>query len=245
MKLKFNSEKLVFVGDIHGQFDELRKIVSPHNNTVFIVAGDCGFGFPNTRLDKIKKMIKANWSEFLNKRDNYIVFMRGNHDDPAFFQHDEVSWKLNTDRFILIPDYTVIAAVGKTILCVGGAVSIDRRMRKAGSSYWYEEEMIVPNSSKSAIGEFDILCTHTITRRYVKWQIADKDWVKISFAEDKKLTPDCDAEDLICDLLQELYKPKMWIHGHYHISYTQKTVDGTCDIVGLNINECYTVKNEF
>lgn len=69
---------------------------------------------------------------------------RGNHDDPAYFQEERV----HHERFRCIPDYSVIQACGHNILCVGGAVSIDRDYRKKHdsrnsrsgvASYWTDE----------------------------------------------------------------------------------------------------------
>ncbi len=58
----------------------------------------------------------------MNQANNWIVFVRGNHDNPAYFEGTTFSYK----RFIAVPDYTILQACNHSILCVGGAISIDR-----------------------------------------------------------------------------------------------------------------------
>ena len=61
----------------------------------------------------------------MNQANNWIVFVRGNHDNPAYFDGATFYYK----RFIAVPDYTILQACNHTILCVGGAISIDRIYR--------------------------------------------------------------------------------------------------------------------
>lgn len=241
MKLDFGNEKtLGFIGDIHGDFQKLMDITKKYSNVVFIIAGDCGFGFPDTKIDKIKKLVSKMIMPFLTKRNMYFVFVRGNHDEPNFFQDKLFRAEINTDRFILVSDYSLIKINGKNILCVGGAVSVDRRFRTTNSSYWYEEEMLdfEPMIYENGI---DIICAHTVDRNIIEYSLQSMpEWLRISFKEDKKLTPDVDRENKICRNLLEYYKPKHWIHGHYHLSNRMNYL-GT-EIISLNVNELYELR---
>ena len=80
----------------------------------------------------------------LSKANNWIVMVRGNHDDPSYFNKE----KIKHERCRTIPDYSIIQACGHNILCIGGAVSIDRNYRKkhdakyhlsGTASYWADE----------------------------------------------------------------------------------------------------------
>ena len=116
---------LVVCGDIHGDFNLLvNKICVQYQMTytVVIVAGDCGFGFE--REGYYDNIVKRN-SKRMNKANNWIVFIRGNHDNPAFFDGKTFAHK----RFMAVPDYSVIRACGHVVLCVGGAISVDRSYR--------------------------------------------------------------------------------------------------------------------
>ncbi len=87
-----------------------------------IVAGDCGFCFE--KKESYENMVKRNVKR-MNEANNWIVFIRGNHDNPAYFDGYTFKYK----RFIAIPDYTILQARSHTVLCVGGGISIDRQYR--------------------------------------------------------------------------------------------------------------------
>lgn len=138
------AKSIVVCGDIHGDFNSVvHKLCVQYQmtDTVLVIAGDCGFGFE--KLGYYENVFKRN-SVRLSKANNWVVMLRGNHDDPSYFQEIKISH----ERFCTIPDYSVIQACGHSILCIGGAVSIDRSHRidydkahvKSGkSSYWTDE----------------------------------------------------------------------------------------------------------
>lgn len=235
MKYNYENLNLLFIGDIHGDFQKLQQLIKPFENTIFIIVGDCGFGFPETKEDKIRKMINSNFNEFLEKRNLYLLFIRGNHDDPSFFSKMKDRF---TDRFVLIPDYTLLTINNTKILCIGGAVSVDRRLRKLNSSYWYEEEIHYFENYLYKDMEIDIIAAHTINKNNISHYLpAMPDWLKISYKVDKKLKLDSDREDEICEKLINYYKPKMWVHGHYHVSGSSNFTE--LKIVSLNCNELF------
>ena len=76
---------VVVSGDIHGDFNLLvNKICVQYQmqNTLVIVAGDCGFGFD--KRGYYDNMVKRN-AKRMNDANNWIVFIRGNHDKPSIF----------------------------------------------------------------------------------------------------------------------------------------------------------------
>lgn len=135
---------IVICGDIHGDFEEMVfKLCVQYGmtDTLLIVAGDCGFGFEKPGY---YEQIFSKVSRRLTKANNWIVMIRGNHDDPAYFQEQ----RIQHERFRCIPDYSIVTACGHTILCIGGAISIDRTYRLAADSrphcaqtacYWADE----------------------------------------------------------------------------------------------------------
>lgn len=84
--LSFPKAKSVLVsGDIHGEFNQLVfKLCVQYSvrDTLLIVAGDCGFGFDSPGY--YDEMVKKN-SRRMSEANNWIVFVRGNHDNPAYF----------------------------------------------------------------------------------------------------------------------------------------------------------------
>ena len=119
------AKSIVASGDIHGDFIQLVfKLCVQYQmkDTILIVAGDCGFGFE--KKESYENMVKQNVKR-MNEANNWIVFIHGNHDNPAYFDGYTFKYK----RFIAIPDYTILQARSHTVLCVGGGISIDRQYR--------------------------------------------------------------------------------------------------------------------
>ena len=170
----------VVSGDIHGDFNLLvYKLCVQYQmkDTVLIVAGDCGFGFE--KKEYYEQIARRNVKR-MNEANNWIVFVRGNHDNPLYFDGKQFKHK----RFIAIPDYSILLACKHTILCVGGGISIDRRYRMeewknycvkhrihsntedkfSKNFYWsdeapvYNDEMLTLINQKFAI---DTVITHT------------------------------------------------------------------------------------
>ena len=137
------AESIVVSGDIHGDFTQLVYkccIQYEMTNTLIIVAGDCGFGFE--RPGHYENIYKRCCSQLKNN-NNWIVFVRGNHDNPAYFNVNPIKHA----RWMTIPDYTILKACGHTILCVGGAISVDRTYRKNSKHYhdYQQSDSMEPN----------------------------------------------------------------------------------------------------
>ena len=106
-----NAKNIVVCGDIHGDFNGLVfKLCVQYQmtDTLLIVAGDCGFGFEKPGYYDI---IYNRNSERLSKANNWILMIRGNHDDPSYFNEKKISH----DRLRTIPDYSVIQACDHNI----------------------------------------------------------------------------------------------------------------------------------
>ena len=169
-----DAKGIVVSGDIHGEFNQLVYMCCIQyrmTDTLIIVAGDCGFGFEQPGY--YENVYNRN-RERLAKSNNWIMFVRGNHDNPAYFN----DYPIKHRRWMTIPDYSIVKACGHTILCVGGAISVDRSYRisdphyyvskkdepLARNIYWANEYPVFAVEKLDAISEsnaIDTIVTHT------------------------------------------------------------------------------------
>ncbi len=231
---QYNEAKSVIVsGDIHGDFKGVvYKLCVQYGlkDTLLIIAGDCGFGFEKPGFyETVYNQVAGR----LRKANNWVVFIRGNHDDPSYFAEEKVSYK----RWRCVPDYSIIQACGHNILCVGGAISIDRHMRqdenarrreighKETAVWWAKEAPVFDEDSLLFISveiTIDIVVSHSSPsfcelnshRGLQSWAATDAD-----------LIADVNAERATMDrvfrcLRQQEHPVERWYYGHFHQSWS-------------------------
>lgn len=103
---------MIFIGDVHGKFDQYHRIIEKCDESIQV--GDFGIGFPHYKHVNIKG----------NHR-----FLRGNHDNP------EVCRKHPN----YLGDWGTI--FGKKLFFISGAWSIDAKWRTVGSTWWEDEQI--------------------------------------------------------------------------------------------------------
>lgn len=234
------AKSIVVSGDIHGDFTQLVfKCCNQYGmkDTLIIVAGDCGFGFKRPGYyENIYKKCRNR----LAQANNWLVFVRGNHDNPAYFLEGRIRHK----RWMTVPDYSVIKASGHSILCVGGATSVDRLYRimdkrwhpiktddlLAPNVYWPNEQ---PAFDEIKLDEIDMafaidtVITHTSPSFCeLKTHQGLHNWAM----RDEDLLDDVKYERKVMDKLQSFLIDKkhplrFWYYGHYHQSW-HKEIDG-------------------
>ena len=245
----FNSYRsLVVCGDIHGEFSTLAYNVKRLGieNSVIIVAGDCGIGFEKeTHYSRLYGKIRKS----LDKSNNLLLLVRGNHDDPAYFNGDRIDYA----RMKCIPDYSVVKVAGRSVLCVGGAISIDRKHRQeamwletiweerrtARPTYWENEAPVFYEFALAeiAVGGIAIDCvvTHTCPsfcfpqfKKGVGWWLDD----------DPNLAADLNNERAVMDrlyerLLADGHPVRDWFYAHFHDSRTEFIGDIRFSLLGI------------
>ncbi len=231
-------ENVMVCGDLHGHFEVIYNKISVEN-TLFIVAGDCGFGF--NRPAYYEELYSSKIRRYLTQKNNAIIFIRGNHDDPVYF--DGLSF--HKKRAVCAPDYSVIQTARHNILCIGGAISIDRTRRlqeqNAGFLYWKEEAPVFyPQKIKEITNskiKIDTVISHTCPS-FCPPQT--KEGIQAWLSQDDDLHHDLEKERLVMDQVWETLKKqghpiKQWWYGHYHRSAWLK--QDNCYFRLLDINE--------
>lgn len=213
-----------------------------NQHSIIFVCGDCGFGFNKETyyIDLLKK-----YNEFLKKNDCILLYVRGNHDDPAYFSEK----KINFSNMKTIPDYSFILTKDINILCVGGGLSIDRTWRenlefrknlhntgKDKKKFYWEDELPIYDEKKidEIIKEgynIDCIVTHTAPSFVEEPETGIDEWIKT----DKTIFDDMIKERMALDklyskLFQSKQLPKVWSYGHFHKDYK--------NIIGQTIYKC-------
>lgn len=243
---KIDKPKICFIGDIHGDFKSLQGLMKKtgFRDTAYIVCGDVGFGFNKKEYysQMFNKLTKT-----ASKLNCEFIFIRGNHDDKTYFDKQLIHRKC----FKTIPDYSVIQTPTNNILCIGGAISIDRMNRmvirkqnilktlcykKCSESeaekivpkiYWEDEPCYYDEEKLSQLKlnniNIDIVCTHTCPS-FVKpfGKENISHWLEI----DNKLNEDIDNERNVMDSVYNKLKADghtfdKWFYGHFHYHNVQ------------------------
>lgn len=234
-------------GDIHGEIRGLvfRLKQSLIENSVIIVAGDCGIGFEK---ETFYMQLYYELERSLEKFNNLLLFVRGNHDDPAYF--DGV--RMNFMRMKCIPDYSVIYVAGHTILCIGGAVSIDRMQRLTVMTlerlrgkpihpvYWEGESVVFDEDALRAVKAWSVDAVVTHTAPSFCNTAIKKPNLDCFLVEDEDLQRDLKTEKMMMDqiyhqLVADNHPLRNWYYGHFHQSQVEFIND--IQFCLLNINE--------
>ena len=249
-----------FIGDIHGEFKSIGNWVKINNlhDCSIIFCGDFGFGFTSIQKET-QDLLKSNNICKNNNVNCYAI--RGNHDDPSYYNTDTP--KINLSNIQTVSDYTVIKTPQHNILCVGGAISVDRanrmamyqheiselivkkhysieKAKKKARLYWWSDEAFVFNErildeiQKCNI-KIDVVATHSAPS-FCQPQTNPKSigWSMI----DRDLEEDLYTERKEFTKLYEYLKKNgneitNWFYGHYHM-HNFEVIDGT-KFVGLDM----------
>ena len=227
-----NFDHIMVLGDTHGSnmtiFPTLMAkfgFDKGNQKIALLHVGDVGVGFTT---DHGQMLELQHLNERLKKGGITLFCIRGNHDNPEWFNNQEFKTDNGVDgltNIVLIPDHTklVLEVNGeiKTIYCNGGAYSVDRTLRTPGKSYWYDEHFKVPTTEElSKIGDgIDIVLTHT--RPIGVWPI-DKTNIEYWLLKDMALDRDIEEEGFhmkrLIDSIKEDNPECLHLYGHFHKS---------------------------
>ncbi len=239
-------DHVIVCGDIHGEFATLVHNIEQRSisDAIVIVAGDCGFGFYRPKYYEATYMGKIH--KKLKKANVLLLMVRGNHDDPIYFEKELIDYPYMKT----LPDYTIVHTSSHNILCIGGAVSQDRNFRismmsiqeKGKMPLWWADEPFNLKIDELQILEdehvrIDTVVTHPAPSFCLPQTKGDFEHF---CANDENLAEDVRREreglNKVYEWLSKYGHPlRYWYYGHYHQS-------ATCEHNGtlfhlLNINE--------
>jgi predicted phosphodiesterase len=242
-QIQISNEDIVLLGDIHGSWQKINFFLEDNNysNLNIIQVGDFGIGYDkkDVELNRLTSL-----SEVLKSYNAKLYVIRGNHDDPAYFQGKN---SFSFENIIFVEDYTVLSNEKQNILCIGGAVSIDRLYSQGASKrinrpLWWKDEIFVFDLGRlNAILEvvdIDVVITHTAPKDFHPTQFGN---LVYQYAQDDHL--------LLQDLENERWKvqqilerlrsdgtklPKKWFYGHFHESKSELFDSLEARLLGIN-----------
>ena len=151
--------------------------------------------------------------------------IRGNVDDPKYFDGEVI----NFSHIKAIPDYSVILTQQYNILCVGGAISIDRSWKKeqckrmkGKTMYWENEAPILDHEKLNEIFQSGVRLHGVISHSAPSSiPVDNSDGLKYWATKDSNLTLDVQnerktLEELFSILKQNKEEISWWIFGHFH-----------------------------
>lgn len=184
--------KILVAGDTHADWSSLNILINKKNPDIILQCGDFGY-WPNEKgyeLDKIKNgKCKIYWCDGNHERHDLIKQLVSNEVHPNIFYQPRGSY---------------ITLMGKNILFIGGADSIDKQYRTPGYD-WFPDELITQKDVYNLPDVYiDIVISHT-----APWEF---DVDKKSGRYDKTFDPSRDALHAVL----WKYKPDRWFFGHWH-----------------------------
>jgi DNA repair exonuclease SbcCD nuclease subunit len=208
-----HKNKIIMAGDLHGEFAKFAWFLRNISDAYIIQVGDFGAGFHKENYYKTEF---GRLNDKLEDTNCHVYAIRGNHDNPAWFKETNNSFDLK--NITLLQDYSELNLLGKSILLVGGAISIDRRFRVPDKSYWHDESFVLKLDDEFPYKDrqYDIVVTHT--RPGVCGSFKGFSNIKGWLDQDPDLQNDLIEESQALDYLYEHTKPKHWYYGHFHES---------------------------
>lgn len=205
---------IYLIGDIHGKKFQLIEKIKDLNiaDAYLILLGDIGVGFNDNNY-----AFDYGWlNDELKKLNCKAYLLRGNHDNPSHWKDDLIDEEY--ENIIHLKDHQLLLLNDDLFMCIGGGTSIDRCFRDIERSYWSDENISLPKYNElekdiiknkglhgilSHCGPLPPKCSNI---RLDYWYLQDAD-----------LRNDLQEEQLIINKIFDIYQPKFWFFGHYHV----------------------------
>jgi len=213
---------IIYIGDIHRNFFQLKEeIIGNKLKKCFLIStGDFGIGFN----DIIDNDDLNTLNSFLSSRDITMYVVRGNHDNPNYFNNN-----YHYSNLFLLKDYSVVNISGINHLFLGGAISVDRYIRKQHNlkninnlCYWPDELFNLKSNKLTKLRNIDIVVSHTCPSFTHPIQFGN---LNNYFIKDQSLKEELINErqkmSEVFNILKQNNEIKYWIYSHFHQNHTE------------------------
>lgn len=209
--------KILVLGDTHGSTHEAVFAVqnaSAMNIDTIIQCGDFGLWPGKSGMDYLDEINAEAMDENI-----MIVWLDGNHEDFDSLERYCKYNPKNTWGQVFIRSNILYSPRGckfkidnKMFMTVGGAVSVDKAWRKAGKTWWPQEQLsdsdldVILTRHEASPGKIDYLFTHDCP-------------TNAPFEGRMKNDPESYVHRQRMDRLGKAIAPTLWMHGHMHSKY--------------------------
>ena len=221
--------KTLIIGDIHGEWGPLNKLINKQSSDIILSTGDFGY-WPHFhhKTDLLPRGQVFDQYGIKNVQNDHITKIHwcgGNHENWDELKKFGYTPTPIMPAVIFQPFGTTIEIDGKTILFAGGAESTDKAWRVLGESWWPDEIITRKDMDNLPDMEIDIVISHTVPRKFFH-----EAYPEFFIYHEEKLN---DPSTFALDIVFDKYKPKQWFSGHFH-HYMKGTIEG-CEWVGLDM----------
>jgi Icc-related predicted phosphoesterase len=207
-------KKILILGDTHGRWIELNKIINKKQPDKIFICGDFGY-WPNFDVVDIKK---------IKNHDTKIYWCDGNHEDHIALKGiTDTNNEIAKNIFYQPRGSYITLEDGRNVLFIGGADSIDKNSRTPGWD-WFPEETIKAEDIDKILNinkKIDIIISHTCP---LEFDILSK--IYNTNIYNKIYDPSCQWLNIVLEKLN----PSLWYFGHWHqyIKGQYKNTNWTC-----------------
>lgn len=218
--------KICSVGDVHGDIGWLLQRVFRYaqlkNCEVVVQNGDFGYFGARDERDGSRYLDKI--SKYAVKMGLKFFWLDGNHDNHIYlWEHyapDETGMIPMRENVTHLPRGCVWEWDDVRFMSVGGAYSIDKAQRlkeeaktKKPLSRWWPTEILTEEQAQfaAARGPVDVMFTHDAPIKVDVPGIHAEEHMEFPLSWDTRRR---------LQMIVEKVKPKLLVHGHHHVRYT-------------------------
>jgi len=222
-----NLHSVYLMGDFHGQSEilkeKLQEITATATPSALIMIGDYDV-HTAAEVAELKDLLTAY------PIDYYLL--RGNHDNPLYWQDRGISTLFEDASFHFLHEVDCIQWGDIRFLTVNGAVSVDRTgIRFDQGNCWPETEPVPKDAVdqirklKEQYGGFDVLLSHT---GIISGQTIKNEFTKSFASTDETLFEDLEKERKLMQRIQIGSGVENHYFGHFHQSWQGEEYEIDC-----------------
>jgi hypothetical protein len=189
-------EDIFVLGDVHGDFRSLTNLINRKHPRIVLQCGDFGY-WPSFKVKNHRGVLKDSRPRI---GETKLYWCEGNHEDYSCLRAHETS-EVYPNVFHMGRGSTLALPDGRTVLFMGGALSVDKAWRTPGYDWFPEETITTSDLDRLPDVHVDIVISHTCPAEF---EILDEGVL----ARDS-------CQQALSHVLAK-YHPALWYFGHFH-----------------------------